>query len=114
MYINLAVLVLTVIVLFEEKINRMDFNLELSDWLILISLGWIIIHANGDWIKNQRKKLRRTPKILGIPNRYYQEPPLFSMGFLQDVARHREQKESAKKKYGELYEKAVGEKPEDF
>ena len=69
MYTNLAVLVLTVIVLFEEKINRMDFNLELSDWLILISLWCLMIHANRDGIKNQWKKFRRTPKILRIVER---------------------------------------------
>ena len=92
----------------------MDFNLELSDKLILITLAILMIFANIDWIKSQRKKFRRKPKILGIRNCFYQEHPLFSMGFLQDAARARKQKESAEKKYNELYEEAFGEKPEDW
>ena len=114
MYINLTTLVLAVVVLFEEKINRMGFTLELSDKIILITLAILMIFANRDWIKSQRKKFRRTPKILGVRNRFYREPPLFSMAELERLAIQREKRESAQKKYDELYERAFGEKPEDW
>ena len=40
MHIGLATLVFTLFVFFEEEINKMDFDLTRSEWLLLISL-WV-------------------------------------------------------------------------
>ena len=69
MHINLAVLVVTLFLAFGERINKMDFNLERSEWLLLIFMWGLMIHANRkrffkEWGKYKRERLRR--KLLGL------------------------------------------------
>ena len=59
MYVNRAVLVVTLFIAFGERINEMDFTLRPSDLFLLILLLGLIIHAYRNWFLEQWKELKR-------------------------------------------------------
>ena len=90
----------------ENKIINLLGTGEGIAFIIVLNL-WLI-YISREWFLKQWEKFRKTPRILGIRNRFYQVEPLFSMGFLEEVARKREKEEEARRVYDELYEKAFG------
>ena len=59
MHVNLAVLVITLFIAFEEKFNKMNFDLTRAEWAVLIVLWLIAIHANKGWFSEQWKEYKR-------------------------------------------------------
>ena len=59
MHVGLTVLVVTLFIAFEEKFNKMNFDLTRAEWGLLIVLWLILIHASKGWFGEQWKEYKR-------------------------------------------------------